>query len=106
MKTRIYLNQADYGRGVDVRIVQQDADNHVVAEAKVLSFQPAEDGAQWREPVITMRRDLAQDLMDELWRLGYRPADGQMSVGQMQATERHLADFRAIAFAKLEITKP
>ena len=106
MKTCIYLNQADYGRGVDLRVVQQDADNHVFAEATRLLFQQTEEGAQWREPVITLKRDLAQNLLDELWRLGYRPTDGQMSVGQMQATERHLADFRAIAFAKLEIAKP
>lgn len=36
------------------------------------------------------------DNMDELWAAGLRPSDGTGNAGQLGATERHLADMRAI----------
>lgn len=50
--------------------------------------------------------DEAQELMDTLWACGLRPTQGKQSEGQVAAIERHLADMRAIAFAKLEIKQP
>ncbi len=44
------------------------------------------------------RRLRAQRLIDELWNAGLRPAGGIGSVGQLAATERHLADMRALVF--------
>jgi hypothetical protein len=44
--------------------------------------------------------------MDELWMLGFRPERGELSVGQVAATEKHLQDMRTIAFSTLEIQKP
>lgn len=43
----------------------------------------------------------AQELMDDLWRCGFRPSEGAGSAGALAATERHLADMRAVAFASL-----
>ena len=47
-------------------------------------------------PLITINGTEAQGLMDELWRAGIRPKNGEGSVGQIGATERHLADMRAL----------
>lgn len=55
---------------------------------------------------MRLRKEAAQNLMDELWFLGFRPERGEMSVGQVAATERHLQDMRTIAFAKLGVSKP
>lgn len=48
----------------------------------------------------------AQELMDNLWRCGFRPTEGKGSAGQLAATDRHLQDMRAIAFHKLGVTAP
>ncbi|MCY1166563.1 hypothetical protein D9M73_65050 [compost metagenome] len=107
MKNVLYfLQDASYGRGVEVRIAKQNSDKEIIAEAKPIVFEPVEVTDTWREPAFTMERHDVQQLVDELWRLGYRPSNGEMSVGQLGATERHLNDLRAIAFAKLNIPKP
>lgn len=50
------------------------------------------------EPTFTLNRTEAQALMDELWHCGLRPTEGTGSAGSLAATERHLADMRAIVF--------
>ena len=55
---------------------------------------------------FTLTNENAQTLMDDLWICGLRPTDGAGTAGSMRAVENHLKDMRAIAFAKLEVTKP
>lgn len=62
-----------------------------------------EDADMFHQPFITLGREQAQNLMDELWNCGLRPSDGAGSAGQQAATEKHLADMRTIAFHKLGI---
>lgn len=49
------------------------------------------------KPTLSLRKDQAQQLIDELWRMGLRPAEGAGSAGQLAAVERHLADMRLLA---------
>lgn len=49
-------------------------------------------------PFITLGPVEAQNLMDDLWRCGYRPSDGTGSAGSLAATERHLDDMRKLVF--------
>ncbi len=58
------------------------------------------------EPFMTIDRDSAQRLMDELWNVGIRPTEGTGSAGSLAATERHLKDFRAIVEKTLEVKFP
>lgn len=53
------------------------------------------------EPTVTLSATAAQELMDDLWRCGLRPSEGAGSAGALAATERHLADMRAIALGLL-----
>jgi len=48
----------------------------------------------------------AQVLMNSLWECGIRPTKEVTSTGQLGATEKHLADMRAIAFAKVNVERP
>lgn len=48
-------------------------------------------------PCLSLDFDAAQDLMNELWRLGVRPTDVG-TAGQLQATVAHLDDMRKIVF--------
>ena len=40
----------------------------------------------------------AQQLMDELWRVGLRPSEGTGSAGSLRQAEDHIASLKAIAF--------
>lgn len=57
-------------------------------------------------PAAIMSVEHAQTLMDTLYNLGIRPTAAMGSIGQLSATERHLADMRTIAFNQLSIPTP
>lgn len=54
-------------------------------------------------PAASLSQAEAQELMDELWRAGIRPAQGAGSAGQQAATENHLQDMRKLAFHALKV---
>jgi hypothetical protein len=53
-------------------------------------------------PTFSLKDEECQHLIDELWRVGFRPSEGSGSTGSLAATERHLADMRHLVFK----TKP
>lgn len=53
-------------------------------------------------PPITLTKQDAQTLMNDLWDCGLRPDEGSGSAGSLAATERHLADMRKIVAKKLD----
>lgn len=55
------------------------------------------------KPFLTLTAEQAQQIVDAFWKAGIQPSNGAGSVGQLAATERHLADIRKIAFKKLDI---
>lgn len=55
------------------------------------------------KPLLTIRMEQAQVLMDDLWNAGVRPTEGAGSAGAMRAAERHIQDLRAVAFKTLGI---
>ena len=57
-------------------------------------------------PTFEIESAAAQQLMDQLWQCGFRPTEGTGSAGSLAATQKHLEDMRAIAFAGLKATKP
>lgn len=70
--------------------------------AASIEWQPVQ-AASVVDPTFDLLRDRAQALMDMLWGAGLRPTQGRQSEGALAATDAHLQDMRAIAFAKLEI---
>ena len=105
MKARFYLQTANYGRGIDMRLVSLRASGDVEAEAQPAMFKTVEEGQAWSAPFMTIGKEEAQSLIDELWHIGFRPERGQMSVGQIAATEKHLEDMRHIVFNQLKVAK-
>lgn len=75
---RIHL----YARLPDSRIA-------IPESAITLRVTPPEDLGP-SQPILTTGQEALQSLMDELWHLGIRPAEGHGSTGQLAATERHL----------------
>lgn len=59
-----------------------------------VQVEPGEDVA----PLIRLKQEEAQQLMNALWDAGLRPAGAAGSAGQLSAVETHLADMRKIVF--------
>ena len=86
------------------RQISWSPDCKTVAYALPLTLKtitPDEEGME-QPPTLSMRDEQCQQLMDELWRVGFRPSEGSGSAGSLAATERHLADMRHLVFK----TKP
>lgn len=60
-------------------------------------FTRIDQGEEFPSDGLLMSREVCQSLMDELWRVGIRPADGTGSAGAMLATENHIKDLREIS---------
>lgn len=72
--------------------------------AKPLVFDLQEPGLVY-EPCMHLDLTSAQRLMDELWNCGLRPSEGSGSAGQLAAVQKHLEDFRTLAFHALKVPK-
>ena len=57
-------------------------------------------------PLATLLPEDAQNLMDNLWDLGFRPTEGKGSAGALAATQAHLEDVRKLLFSQLGVELP
>lgn len=71
-----------------------------------VTFEKAEPGSIIERPSLSLSPEMAQSLMDDLWACGLRPTRGEQSEGVTAAQAAHLADMRALVFAKLGVPKP
>lgn len=102
--TRIFLERVNFGSAVNMHMAVE-ADNGTWDVAQPVVFTASDIGAELHRPMLKLRPNQAQQLMDELWTVGFRPTQGQQSEGQMGATTRHLNDMRAMVakLAKVEL---
>jgi hypothetical protein len=101
---RIYANRSHYGNTIALHMAIEGPNGDVVSVARPVTIENAVEGYM-HEPFMQISNEAAQQLMDELWRCGIRPADGTGSTGQLAATERHLADMRTLAFHALKVPR-
>lgn len=86
-----------WGNNFSVRIGAKMRDDRY-AIAQPVQFEVPKEDAMMSSPALMLSRDDLQSLMDELWHVGVRPSEGSGSAGSLAATERHLADMRALVF--------
>jgi hypothetical protein len=98
-KTEVFCNRDPLWRGVKFW-VKRTSDGTRAAFAQPLEFRTLTSEEEGIElpPAFAMQDEQAQQFMDELWRCGFRPTEGTGSAGSLAATERHLADMRALVF--------
>ena len=53
-------------------------------------------------PTFFLKRQEAQGLMDELYRVGFRPTENHYTDETFKANREHIADLRRVAFLLLE----
>lgn len=112
MKTKVIFNveRVQFGALFEIRwLVRRYAAGRGEVESLATSVTYTEitpdNYGEHQDAPLTISADNAQNLMDELWRAGLRPTEGTGSAGSLAATERHLADMKAIAFHTLKIGK-
>lgn len=54
---------------------------------------------------MTLSKESAQSLLDELWDCGIRPSNGEGASGELEATKLHLDDMRTMVFSLMELKK-
>jgi hypothetical protein len=108
IKTQFNVERKHYGRAIEINWMVRSASVSdfgetlsIATKVEYTELTPENDGALCPVPLIISPDD-AQGLMDELWRVGFRPTEGTGSAGSLAATERHLSDMQRIAFKLLE----
>jgi hypothetical protein len=92
-------------REIDLLITKYEAGKRFIVGLSTIEFT---DDMLGRDlgPTLSLRRDVAQILMDELWQAGLRPSEGTGSAGALASTQAHLEDMRALAFKALGTDMP
>jgi hypothetical protein len=103
-RTELRAYMRPWGRTVELAMWHGNAETLYAAQSVQMVAVTREQRDNEAQPFMRLGAEQAQQLMDELWRCGIRPAEGAGSVGQLGATERHLADMRTIALDALNIT--
>ena len=73
--------------------------------AAMMQMTKLEEGRSIESPMVSLKLDEAQQLMDELWHVGIRPTEGTGSTGSLAASERHLKDMQTIVMHTLKINQ-
>ena len=90
----IYARRAAWGRTIDIVAGLETAEGirpyRTTTELLEVGSYP--------EPLLSLEMAESQALMDQLWDCGVRPSEGSGSAGALLATQKHLADMRALVF--------
>ena len=103
IQTGLVLFQSPWSPWVELAYIRR-IDN-LIQYAKTPEFQSVEPGAPV-ERMMSLMPEEAQQLFNQLWILGYRPADGTGDAGHVAALKDHLADMRRIAFQVVDSLVP
>jgi len=98
MKYRATRSTIPFNSRVELRAY--DTETGMYGEPLTLADIPT---AREVPPVMTLDATQAQRLMDDLWDCGLRPSEGSGSAGAMAATQRHLADMRALVASSMKV---
>jgi len=94
---RFLFSENDYGRHLDFALVTMDEHRHIDAAAVNIVSEKLPEGE--RIPTcMSITRESAQSIVDELHRLGFRPTTKEPPQGELAATKYHLEDMRRLVF--------
>jgi len=98
-RTKFHCSRSFFGGHIDVFMRSRSSEGRIVVpEPVVLKVCEEDVFTSTPLPFLSLEPEAAQNLMDELWNAGLRPTEGTGSAGSLAATERHLADMRALVF--------
>lgn len=100
--TDVACARHDFANRVDILLRRRSSYDGKVFVGKPIEYVETDMACVVWNPTISLLPEEAQQLIDELWRVGVRPSSGDGSPGQLGATERHLEDMRRLVFEKRE----
>jgi hypothetical protein len=100
-KIRVRAQASPWWGGVEIAVLGDRLPDGGL-ECGEVTMRPVAQGCEIPRAMV-LRNEEAQALMDDLWNSGIRPTEGAGTAGAMRATERHIADLRAVAFKALGI---
>ena len=100
--THVMAERRPWSREVEFVIATRPFTDEPLLFGRPVVYEQVEE-ARSPEPTFTLHLDVAQNLMDELWRIGLRPSEGTGSAGALAATQKHLEDMRALVAATLDV---
>lgn len=104
-RQRVHAHHNWDGRRTDVYLFLQEGPGEGITKQADMILREY-DPSVVAPPSFSLEHTTAQSLMDQLWNCGFRPSEGTGSAGSLAATEKHLADMRAITFNKLGVPAP
>ena len=100
--SRWYAENSIYRQSVDLVLFQDMPSGSHVGRSNI-EMIPHEKGHTIVEPTLSLSEDDAQNIMNEFWRIGIRPQDGNGAVAHTEAIQGHLSDMRKIVASKLKV---
>ena len=99
MKTNFRAERHVWKDGIDVYAYEKDGDEIHVHLYAVERKTYQRHACIPDPPGLQFTVEEAQELFDELWRVGMRPRNGESSMAHVDAVKAHLADMQRLAFA-------
>lgn len=96
------VEQSMYRDSVDFLLLHHRGGQTTSGQRTEFVLVPSEEGLIL-EPTFSVTRQEAQQIINGLWRSGFRPKDGSGAIAHVEAIEGHLQDMRKIAFNRLKI---
>jgi hypothetical protein len=84
-----------WSKRIEIALLEYSGDHCYKAPA--LEMVKHEEGMPIT-PAFALGPKAVQQLMDDLWRCGYRPSEGEGSAGQLSSVKYHLEDMRRLLF--------
>ena len=107
--TKVYVQTVDWGRRTGIAVVEHTYEGRKLVETMLRVGEPPvvlNELDAITEPTLSLTKEQAQELFDGLYAIGFRPKIEGKAVGELAGVRAHLEDMRALAFDKLEVTKP
>lgn len=97
---RLWAQRQNWSNQIDFVLFERNGER-IAHSTEILMFAPEKsDEGKQIFPTFSLMPDEAQELIDNLWQLGFRPSEGTGSAGQLAATQKHLEDMRKLVFEK------
>ena len=98
-KRELQVRRADFAThgGYELCLIEYDRVGQTTSAAR-FTWETVQTGRTLPDGLgFALTPPAAQDLFDDLWKLGLRPSDGEPSSGILAAMQSHIADLRAVA---------
>ena len=94
---KIRAQNGNWYDGVEIAILELK-DNGTRSVATQILMEAKQEGVVTK-PILTLTKEQAQLLFNDLWHCGLRPTDGSGNSGELGATKYHLEDMRKLVFS-------